>query len=113
VQEAERGIVEAYHRALGPDRKSSFHDVLYAAAEARSDDYGTFHPSDMAAVPIKEGGEPLPLLALQYPLSKLADEERGAVLTRIVEPGGFRYRFRNQMMRQYVLMRQAKERGLL
>ena len=72
-----------------------------------SHDYGTFHPSGMAAVSVKEGGEPLPLLALQYPLSKLADDERGAVLTRIVEPAGFPYRFRTQMMRQYILMRQA------
>lgn len=113
VQEAERGIVEAYNKALGPDRKASFSDVLYVAAQCRSDEYGSFHPGDMAQVPIRESGEPLPLLSLQYPLSRLSDDERGGVLQRIVEPGGFRYRFRNQMMRQYVLMRQAKERGLI
>ena len=113
VQEAERGIVEAYNKALGPDRKASFADVLYVAAQCRSDDYGTFHPGDMAQVPVRVDGEPLPLLSLQYPLSRLSDDERGGVLQRIVEPGGFRYRFRNQMMRQYVLMRQAKDRGLI
>jgi hypothetical protein len=113
VQEAERGIVEAYNKALGPDRKASFADVLYVAAQCRSDDYGSFHPGDMAQVPVRKDGEPLPLLSLQYPLSRLSDDERGGVLQRIVEPGGFRYRFRNQMMRQYVLMRQAKERGLI
>jgi len=113
VQEAERGIVDAYNKALGPDRKASFSDVLYVAAQCRSDDYGSFHPGDMAQVPVRKDGEPLPLLSLQYPLSRLSDEERGGVLQRIVEPGGFRYRFRNQMMRQYVLMRQAKERGLI
>jgi hypothetical protein len=113
VQEAERGIVEAYNKALGPDRKASFADVLYVAAQCRSDDYGSFHPGDMAQVPVRVDGEPLPLLSLQYPLSRLSDDERGGVLQRIVEPGGFRYRFRNQMMRQYVLMRQARDRGLI
>jgi len=113
VQEAERGIVEAYNKALGPDRKASFADVMYVAAQCRSDDYGSFHPGDMAQVPVRLDGEPLPLLSLQYPLSRLSDDDRGGVLQRIVEPGGFRYRFRNQMMRQYVLMRQAKERGLI
>jgi Cdc6-like AAA superfamily ATPase len=113
VQEAERSIVEAYNKALGPDRKASFADVMYVAAQCRSDDYGSFHPGDMAQVPVRVDGEPLPLLSLQYPLSRLSDDDRGGVLQRIVEPGGFRYRFRNQMMRQYVLMRQAKERGLI
>lgn len=111
VQEAERGIVEAYNKALGPDRKASFADVLYVAAQCRADEYGVFHPADMTQVPVKENGDGLPLLSLQYPLSRLSDDEKG-VLQRLVEPGGFRYRFRNQMMRQYVLLRQARERGL-
>lgn len=111
VQEAERGIVEAYNKALGPDRKASFADALYVAAQCRADEYGVFHPADMTQVPVKENGDCLPLLSLQYPLSRLSDEERGGVLQRLVEPGGFRYRFRNQMMRQYVLLRQAREHG--
>lgn len=113
VQEAERSIVDAYNRAVGTDRKASFQDVMYIAAQCPSDPFGTFHPTDMATVPIRENGEPMPILALQYPLSRLSDEERIGVLERISEPGGYRYRFRNQMMRQYVLMRQAYERGLL
>lgn len=113
VQEAERSIVEAYNKALGPDRKSSFADALYVAAQCSADDYGVFHPADMAEVPVRANGEPLPMLSLQYPLSRLSDEERGGVLQRLVEPGGFRYKFRNQMMRQYVLLRQARERGLI
>jgi Cdc6-like AAA superfamily ATPase len=113
VQEAERSIVEAYNKALGPDRKASFADVLYVAAQCRSDEYGTFHPADMVQVPVRENGDPLSLLSLQYPLSRLSDDERGGVLQRLAEPGGFRYRFRNQMMRQYVLLRQARDRGLI
>jgi Cdc6-like AAA superfamily ATPase len=113
VQEAERGIVEAYNKSLGPDEKTSLTDVLYAAAQSHMDDFGTFSPNDITQVAIRETGETLALSSLQYPLNRLSDDERSGILQRIVEPGGFRYRFRNQMMRQYVLMRQAKERGLI
>lgn len=113
VQEADRGLVEAYNQALGPEAKPVHADVLYAAAQGRADEFGAFHPAELSRVPLTPGGDTLPLAALQQPLSRLSDEERGGVLQRLVEPGGFRYRFRNQMMRQYVLMRQARQRGLV
>ncbi|WP_236024828.1 ATP-binding protein [Arenibaculum pallidiluteum] len=112
VQEADRGLVENYNQALGPDAKPVQADVLYAAAQARADEFGVFHPAELARTPIGPNGETLPLAALQQPLSRLSDDEKGGILQRLVEPGGFRYRFRNQMMRQYVLMRQARTRGL-
>ena len=49
----------------------------------------------------------LSLLALQYPLKKLTEAERGSVLRRTVGPGGLRYQFVSQMMRHHVLVRQA------
>jgi hypothetical protein len=113
VQEADRSLVEAYNQALGPDAKPVHADVLYAAAQGRADEFGVFHPAELSRVPLSTSGENLPLAALQQPLSRFSDDERGGVLQRLVEPGGFRYRFRNQMMRQYVLMRQARQRGLV
>ena len=62
---------------------------------------------------IEPGAEPASLLSLQYPLSRLTEDERGNVLERVSEAGGYRYRFRHHMMRQYVLMRQARERQLI
>lgn len=115
LREAERSIVEAYNQVLGAeDRKAAFQDVLFVAAQCRMDEYGAFHPDDMAQVPVRRG-EPLMPLSLQYPLEQLSDETAGSVpiLQKVVEAGGCRYRFTNQMMRQYVLMRQANERGLL
>ncbi|HZH28537.1 MAG TPA: AAA family ATPase [Azospirillaceae bacterium] len=113
VAEAERSVVDAYTVAVGTDRRTSFADVLYLAAQCPADEFGVFNPADMAQVPLGPDKAGMPLLSLQYPLSRLVEPERGAVLERIAEAGGFRYRFRHQMMRQYVLMRQARERGLL
>ena len=106
LQEAERGIVESYARALAADRRAELEDALLAAALCPADAYGVFDPNDLAG----DSGE-LPSAATLDLLKRLTREDHGGVLAPVVEPGLERYRFRNQMMRQYVLMRQASERG--
>lgn len=113
VAEAERSVIDAYAKAVGTDRRTSFVDVLFLAAQCPADEYGVFHPADLTQVSVGPHAEPASLLSLQYPLSRLTEDERGNVLERISEAGGYRYRFRHQMMRQYVLMRQARERMLI
>lgn len=106
LQEAERGIVESYARALAADRRAELEDGLLAAALCPADAYGVFDPNDLAG----DSGE-LPSASTLDLLKRLTREDHGGVLAPVVEPGLERYRFRNQMMRQYVLMRQASERG--
>ena len=106
LQEAERGIVESYARALAADRRAELEDALLAAALCPADAYGVFDPNDLAG----DSGE-LPSAATLDLLKRLTREDHGGILAPVVEPGLERYRFRNQMMRQYVLMRQASERG--
>jgi hypothetical protein len=67
----------------------------------------------VAAAAATLSGQPLSTLSLQYPLKKLTEGERGAMLRRIATPDGLRYQFYNQRMRHYVLIRQAVERGLV
>lgn len=105
LQEAERGVVVSYARALAPEHRSEMEDVLLAAALCPSDEFGIFDPMDLAA----PGGTVSPTFTDR--LRRLIDDEYGAVLVPALEPGRVRYRFQNQMMRQYVLMRQAQERG--
>jgi energy-coupling factor transporter ATP-binding protein EcfA2 len=114
AEEAEGKIKEAYNLALGIQGTSAaFRDVLFAAANAESDPFGTFTAADVAAAAARMGDQPLTLLSLQYPLKKLTDPDRGAMLRRIPTPDGLRYQFFNQMMRHYVLIRQSLERGLV
>jgi hypothetical protein len=113
IEEAEGKIKEMYNLALGTQPGTAFKDALFAAARATSDEFGTFTVNDVAAAAATLGGQPLTTLALQYPLKKLTDAERGAVLRRIATPDGLRYQFHNQRVRHYVLIRQAEERGLI
>lgn len=101
LHEAERGIVDSYSRALAGRRRASLEEVLYAAARCPADAYGMFDPADLPGLPQAEMGETL---------SRLCDADYGAVLMPVTEAGRQRYRFANQMMRQYILMRVALER---
>ncbi|HEX6842710.1 MAG TPA: AAA family ATPase, partial [Stellaceae bacterium] len=75
AEEAELRIKEAYDLAIGPHENASFRDVLFYAARCKSDEFGTFSASDVAAVAGRTVGEgpeaAASLLALQYPLKKL------------------------------------------
>ncbi len=106
LQEAERGIVDSYNRMLAGARRAELEDVLHTAALCPADEYGIFDPSELAG----PDGQPV-YSDLDELLTRLAAEDHGAVLAPVPEPGRIRYRFRNQMMRQYVLMRLAHERG--
>ncbi len=108
--EADRSLIEAYHRSLGRDDKGAGADALYHAAQVDVDDYGSFQPEDVVAVARMGGaadGE-----RTRDMLARLADGE-GAVLEWVIVPSGHRLRFRNQMMRQFVMLMQAERRGLL
>jgi Cdc6-like AAA superfamily ATPase len=117
AEEAELRIKESYDLAIGPHDNASFRDVLFYAARCKSDEFGTFSASDVAAVAGRATGDgpdaAASLLALQYPLKKLTEPERGAVLRRIVGPSGLRYAFTSQMLRHHVLVRQAETRKLI
>jgi Cdc6-like AAA superfamily ATPase len=110
-EEAEAQTKEAYGLAVGPHENASFRDVLFYAARCRSDAFGSFSVADV--VQAQTSGDGLSLLALQYPLKKLTEPERGALLRRIVGPSGLRYQFATQQLRFHVLCRQAEQRGLV
>ena len=110
-EEAEAHTKEAYDLAVGPQENTSFRDVLFYAARCRSDAFGTFSVAEV--VQAQTGGDALSLLALQYPLKKLTEPERGGLLRRIVGPSGLRYQFVSQQLRFHVLCRQAEQRGLV
>jgi Cdc6-like AAA superfamily ATPase len=101
AEEAESRIKDAYARAVGTPAQAAFEDVLYRAARARSDEFGAFTAADV--------GVP----ELQAPLQHLTEPARGAILRRIDGVAGVRYQFSTQMLRHYVLVRQAVQRGLV
>lgn len=111
LESVDRTIRQAYSNAVTSSRETTFPDVLYAAAKAQTDEFGCFSPTAMTYVPAKRDGSQFNINALNYPLSKLSSVDRGEILKRVGKARRYRYRFANPMMRQYVLMREAAERG--
>jgi Cdc6-like AAA superfamily ATPase len=105
ADEAESRVKEAYNLAVAYPDGAIFKELLFAAACAPSDTFGTFALADVtppaAGPPLADG------------LARLTEPERGAVLRRLATPDGPRWQFFNQMMRHYVIVRQAGERGLV
>jgi hypothetical protein len=108
----QRSLAEQYRRATQTAKPSTFPRVLHAAALARSDEYGAFSPSDIAAVDLPDGRQ-LTINAVQYPLGKLITDERDKILVREGQERRYRYRFANPMMRQYILLYEANKREVL
>jgi Cdc6-like AAA superfamily ATPase len=113
ADEAHSDIKLAYKLAIRCSGKTSFRDALFFAARCATDESGTFAAADVVATAMDGAIPPMSLLPLQRAFAKLSGPERGAVLRRVPTPGGVRYRFASQMLRHYVLCREAEERGLL
>ncbi len=112
AEEAEGKIKEAYNLAVASQGGTAFKDVLFAAARCASDAFGVFAVLDVAQTAAQHDIA-LSALSLQFPLKKLTEPSRGAMLRRINGLDGLRYQFVNQMLRHHVLVRQAIERRLV
>jgi Cdc6-like AAA superfamily ATPase len=110
-EDVEPRIRDAYDLAVVADEQHSFEDALFFAARCKTDEFGVFGPAEVAAA--QAADSEASLLSLQYLLKKLSEPERGAMLRRLAGPAGQRYQFCSQMMRHYVLLRQAEQRGLI
>ena len=89
-------------------------DVMFAAASARLDEYGSFTAKDASKVVVNDQLHRILELTLHRALSALGDEKYYSLIEKRRMPSGaIRYFFANQTMRQYIILRQAKARGLM
>ena len=112
ADESDPIVVDVYDRATAGSNDVQ-KDVVFAAAQCDCDDYGTFTATDAVEVNLGKDRSPLHLLTVQRSLAALTKEKSGPMLKKINAPRGTRYSFVNSMMRQYVLVRQAEDRGLV
>jgi len=109
AEEAETSVKEAYVLAVGrgADVTPIDEEVLFAAARCHCDEFGVFAPNYVAEALALAGKGLPPLSTVQSVLDKFTRKARGAVLVRVPVRGGFNYQFQTQMIRHYVLLRNA------
>ena len=114
VEEADPLVKAAYDLATQGENNQFMVDVMFAAASARLDEYGSFTAKDASKVVVNDQLHRILELTLHRALSALGDEKYyGLIEKRRMPSGAIRYFFANQMMRQYIILRQAKARGLM
>ncbi len=103
VYESTRRI---YQKAVHTNKESALYEhVVHACALVGEDEHGTFKASDLLA-PLREiCNTEIPLKAYTYHLSMLPKDSRGNILQKVVFGKQNRYRFKNPIVKAYVLIR--------
>jgi hypothetical protein len=114
LNEADPVTVAMYDMATQGERNQFMTDVMFTAARCRFDRFGAFTAADAADVSLDGDDRKLRELTLHKALSTLNLPQNGAVLEKMRTPSGtMKYSFQHQTMRQYILVRQARQRGLI
>jgi hypothetical protein len=104
----------SYEAATREETDQLLNDVLFAAATAPFDKYGTFTAESAAGMFVDSEGEKLPEAEIRQCLEDLAQQEDARLIETWPAPTAeIRYAFILQTMRQYILLRQAVRRGLM
>lgn len=112
LKHAQQSIGHDYHRAVASSKETRYPLVLLASALAETDQFGYFRAIDLTT--------PMSVLldkacytgSFSQHLNGLCDERRGPALERIGSPHAYKYKFKNAILRPYVIMR-ALESGAL
>ena len=104
----------SYDTATREETDQLLIDVLFAAATARFDEYGTFTTESAAEMFVDSEGKTRSDKEIRQCLEDLAQQEDARVIEAWPTPTDeVRYAFVLQTMRQYILLRQAVRRGLM
>ena len=114
LKEADPLARKTYELATRDEMDRFAADVLFAAATAPYDDYGSFTVEDAAKVPVDIDGRSISVEELELAFDDLSQDPDTHVIEKWVLPAeDTRYGFVLQTMRQYILLRQAARRGLI
>ena len=86
-------------------RETLYRQVLLACALANTDPLGYFTASDVTAPMSKIMGKAYDTPRFSQHLNAFCEKKRGPALQRIGVARGYRYKFKNAIMRPYVIMK--------
>ncbi len=105
LKHAQQSIADDYHRATTSSRETRYPQVLLACALADTDQHGYFTAGDVIIPMSTIMGKADNIRAFTQHLNALCENKRGAALQRIGAARGYRYKFKNAIMRPYVIMK--------
>ena len=114
LREADPLVKTSYDIATKDETNLFTVDVLYAAALAKFDKYGSFSAADTAKIIVDDDGRQISELTLHNALNNLSLQKNAEIIEKWkTSAGKTKYTFKLQTMRQFILLRQAARRGLM
>jgi len=106
VGDAQHSAVSAYQEAVRSSYKTHLYkEVLLACALVKGDELGFFAASDLRAPLSRILDRQVDIAAFTQHLEKFCSEQRGNILIKIGAKRNFRYRFKNPLLKPFVVIR--------
>jgi Cdc6-like AAA superfamily ATPase len=112
LKHAQQSVGHDYHRATTSSRETRYPQVLLACALADTDQHGYFTAGDVVTPLSVIMQKQCETSSFSQHLNGLCEERRGPALQRIGNPRAYKYKFRNAILRPYVIMK-ALQGGLI
>ena len=112
LKHAQQSIAHDYHRAITSSKETRYPQVLLACALADTDEHGYFTGSDLTTPISVILGKACYTSSFSQHLNGLCDGRRGPALEKIGSDHAYKYKFRNAILRPYVIMK-ALETNLI
>lgn len=113
IDNAYESIRFAWQKSVHSNQENSLYEtVVLACALVDEDEHGTFRASDLLQPLSKISGQAIVLKSYTYHLSKLCTAPRGEVLQKVTFGKITRYRFKNPLLKAYLMLKLYKK-GLL
>ena len=105
VRRVDESIRIAYQKATITSKSDSkWREVVWACAIAKEDEYASFKLNDVACAMSKVVGRTVKPVSINYHMGKLASSDRGCLLEKLGTGTNVRYRFKNPLLKAYVLI---------
>ena len=111
VNSAHESLKESYRNATLATKKNIFQEVLYSAALVETDEYGYFQANDLEEVLSTLTGQQMRVNNFTFHLGKFCLDERGEIFKVTGARNRHRYKFKNPLMKAFILLKMEAERA--
>ncbi len=111
VESTHESLKSAFMKAKWTTKKTIFKEVLYAASLVKTDEHGFFQANDLTGILNRILGRQVTLATFTNHLKKFCEPERGEILRMAGSPNKRRYKFRNPLMKAFVIINKTKEQN--
>lgn len=112
IDNAHESLRDNYRIATLATKQNIYQEVLYAAAQVVTDEYGYFQANDLEEILTRILGKEMKVNNYTFHIGKFCLKERGEIFKMIAAKNRHKYKFKNPLMKSFIKlkMEQGKSR---